>query len=45
MELEVRVIDEEVSFWVIFVHASVEGRERQQQWEFIQSKKSGWGSQ
>lgn len=28
MELEVRVAYEESSFWVIFGHASVEGRER-----------------
>lgn len=45
MKLEVRVADEQSSFWVIFVHTSVESRKRKQQWEFFQSRRSGWGSQ
>lgn len=43
--IELRVGDEEgeTSFWIILVYASTNGRERQQQLDFLRARKQQWG--
>lgn len=44
MELRVIYEQEESETWVIFVHASTDTKERQQQWEFLNNRKHRWGT-
>lgn len=46
MELGIECESERAAFWVIFVHASIDAKERQQEWEFLkirkQKRRSKW---
>lgn len=43
VELQIEVEGEEGVVWIIFVYASTEAKERQQQWEFLKDRKLMWG--
>lgn len=43
MELGIECESEGAAFWVIFVHASIDAKERQQQWKFLKIRKQKWG--
>lgn len=42
VELQIEVEGEEGVVWIIFVYASTEAKERQQQWEFLKDRKLRW---
>lgn len=44
MELRLVCETEEADFWVVLVHASADVKERQQQREFLKTRKQLWGS-
>lgn len=43
IELQIAIEGEGEAVWVIFVYASTDAKERQQQWEFLQVRKQRWG--
>lgn len=45
VELLVEDETEGTPFWVIFVHASTDARERRRQWEYLITRKEQWGTQ
>lgn len=44
MEMMVENKDEGEHFWVIFIHASTDARERKRQWEILKGRRYKWGS-
>lgn len=43
MELKIEIEGEGEAVWVIFVYASTDAKEMQQQWEFLKVRKQRWG--
>lgn len=43
LELQVVSSDEKESFWVTFVHANTDAKERQIEWEELKGRKQFWG--
>lgn len=44
IKMQVEEETEGVTFWVIFVHASTDARNRRRQWEYLIDIKQHWGS-
>lgn len=44
MEMQVEETTEGTMFWVVFVHASTDAKERKSQWDYLIERKQYWGS-
>lgn len=44
LELQMKDGKDQDIFWVIFVHASIDAKERRRQWDWLKDRSQSWGS-